>query len=72
MGNPIKYSNILYCYNGGYFISLKSVMFCVGEDDPYVGPTEVISPPQEDVDTFLQFLAQHNIDRYPYKQYFLP
>jgi hypothetical protein len=58
--------------NGGYFISLKSIRFNVGDDDvPYEGPTKIVPPSQEEVDQFNTFLIQHGIP-YPYGQYFLP
>jgi hypothetical protein len=56
---------------GYYFISLKSMRFGVGLDDPYEGPAEIIPPTQDDVDKFVNFLNDFDIHG-QYTQYFLP
>lgn len=57
--------------NGGYFISLKSIRFGVGDDDPYEGPVEVICPSIDEINQFKSYFQCYDIN-YPYGQYFLP
>lgn len=56
--------------NGGFFISLVSPRFGVGENDYPELYYEIIPPSETQVKIFLEFLLQHEI-KYPYSQYLI-
>ncbi len=72
---PLKIPDTSYLliFNGGYFIALESIRFEIGDDDfnRVDIPTEIIPPTQEEIDEFIKYLKDRDIN-YPYRMYFIP